>query len=122
VAHPRQRRFLIVLLAVAVGGLAVTLIGGDLLHNVLLVDAQQYRAIWPLAVVANLFVGPLLLRICADIPRSVAGAALVFALGLLITSGFIKAATVIAVPMVAIAGLLYPGKGPAQFPNMRDSA
>jgi len=107
VAQPRQRHFLIVLLAVALGGLAVTLIGGDFLHNVLLVDAQQYRAIWPLAVVANLFVGALFLRICVDIPRSVAGAALIFALSMLIISNFIRAAALVAIPMVAVAALTF---------------
>jgi hypothetical protein len=51
----RDRAILGTTLVVGLGGLATTFVGGDLLHNVLVVDAQTWRAIWLLAVVANAF-------------------------------------------------------------------
>ena len=111
VAEPHQRRFLVATLAVAVGGLVVTLLGDDLLHNVLIVDAQQYRATWLLAVVANLSVGALLLR--RGITSSLTGATLVLAAAMLIVATFMWVATfnwavyIIVTPILAFAGLAF---------------
>lgn len=104
VAEPRERRFFVAVLAVAIGGLVGTLVGGDLLHNVLVVDAQQYRATWLLAVVANLFVGPLLLRIRWSVMSWTTGVALTWAVGTLIATTFIWAGYYATLPMVAFAG------------------
>jgi len=106
VAEPRERRFLTAVFAVAFGGLVVTLIGGDLFRNVLIVDAQQYRATWLLALVANVFVGPLLLRIRWNITSSLTRAAMAFGVGMLVVTTFIGAGYFIAVPMLAVAGLV----------------
>jgi len=62
-AHPDVRRFLLSVLAVGVGGLAVSAFGGDVLRNVLIVDVQQWRSTWILAVVGHLFVPLTLFRI-----------------------------------------------------------
>jgi hypothetical protein len=83
----------------------MTFVGGDLLHNVLVVDAQQYRATWPLAVVANLFVATLLLRIRWSITSPLTRAALAFAVAMLILSRFIFVSAFVAAPAVAFAAL-----------------
>jgi hypothetical protein len=107
VARPRERFLFLVILLVAVGGLALTLIGGDLLHNVLLTDAQQYRATWLLAVVANLLVAPLLLNIRWRVTSPLIIVALVAAGVLLVVTQFIGAGGYFfATPAVASAGLL----------------
>ncbi len=103
---PNERPFLLAVVIVAIGGLGVTLVGGDLLHNVLVVDAQQYRATWVLAVVANLFIGPGFLRIRAKVPFSPAGLVLMIALGMLIVLRFIGP-SFIGAPLVAFAALVF---------------
>ena len=105
VAEPRGQRLFVVVLVVALGGLAGTLIGGDLLHNVLIVDAQQYRATWLLSIVANLFVRALLLRIRWDLMSGLTRIALVWAIGTLIATTFIWAGYFATIPMVALAGI-----------------
>jgi hypothetical protein len=105
VAEPRERRFLVMAFVVSLGGLAVTLVGGDLLHNVLVVDAQQYRATWPLAVGANLFVGPLLLRLRWTVLSPVTRAGLAWTIGTLVVTQFVVAGYFVTVPQLLIFGL-----------------
>ncbi len=105
VAEPRERRFLVMAFVVSLGGLAVTLVGGDFLHNVLVVDAQQYRATWPLAVGANLFVGPLLLRLRWTVLSPVTRAGLAWTIGTLVATQFIVAGYFVTVPQLLIFGL-----------------
>jgi hypothetical protein len=106
-AEARERPFLLAVLAVALGGLAVTFVGGDLLRNVLIVDAQQYRATWILAVMANVFVAPLLLRSRWNFCSSLTVVALACAGTLLIVTQFVGAqGYLLATPMAAIAGLV----------------
>ena len=107
VAEPRERKLLTAVLAVAVGGLALTLLGGDLLHNALIIDAQQYRATWLLAVAANLFMGPLLLRLRGSITSSVTSAALACAVGTLVVTTFLKGGYFVATPMILGAGFAF---------------
>ena len=105
VAEPRERQFFVVVLAVALGGLAVTLVGGDLLRNVLIVDAQQYRATWLLAVVANLFVGPLLLRVRWSALSGMTRVALALAVCTLVATTFLGGGYLVTTPMVMFAGI-----------------
>jgi hypothetical protein len=65
-SSPRERTFLRALSVVAVCGLTVTLIGGDVLRNVLIVNLQPWRAMWLATLVANIFVLPTFLRLSAD--------------------------------------------------------
>jgi hypothetical protein len=116
VADPRERRFLLVALAVAFGGIAVTWIGGDLLHNVLVVDIQQYRATWLLVLTANLFVGPLLLRMPKSIRTPLTRAALLWAVALLAMASFIVPAYVFATSMLVLGGLAYGAERVRQKP------
>src|SRR5581483_8898901 len=63
VAEAEERRFLIALLVVALGGLVISVIGGDVLHDVFIIDVQPWRAVWLLAEVAQLIAGLTLLRL-----------------------------------------------------------
>ena len=107
-AKPNERRFLFAVLVVSIGGFAVSLVGGDFLHNVLIVDTQTWRAAWLLAVVAHLFVGPALLRIKKHGQSTFTNAVflVVFALCLLALSGFIPQLCVVSAPMAVIAWLV----------------
>jgi hypothetical protein len=105
IAEPRERHFLVVALAVALGGVAVNWLGGDILRNVLIVDIQQYRATWLLALTANLFVGPLLLRMPKSITSAHTRAALLVAMMLLAMTSLIVPAYVVALSMLIVAGL-----------------
>jgi hypothetical protein len=61
IAGRLQRRVLLACLITGWGGILVSLIGGDWLHNVLIFDAQLWRCFWPAGVVGYFFV-PALLR------------------------------------------------------------
>ncbi len=104
-AEPDEQRFLGSVLTVGFGGLAVSLVGGDFLHNVLIVDIQAWRATWLPAVVTNLFVGTIILRIQRRGESSLADAPFVFALAiaLLTLSRFLGAVSIIATPMTVVA-------------------
>ena len=109
-ADSRQRRFLFMAIAVAGGGLLVTLIGGDVLRNVLVVDAQQYRATWLLAIMANLFIGPLLLRAYRNAGSAVFNINLTLAIGTLIITRFVPAGYLFTMPVVMLVGILQLGE------------
>jgi hypothetical protein len=85
--------------------MAISLIGGDWLHNVLVVDIQAWRSTWLLATVAHLFVGPLLFKIPNRGTRSLTAAPFLFALAitLLALSQFDRAIAFGADAMVFIA-------------------
>jgi hypothetical protein len=55
-AGPAHRRFLTATLVVGVGGLVLTFIGGDVLHNVFVVEIQPWRSMWLLQIVARICV------------------------------------------------------------------
>ena len=61
----RDRRFLAAVLAAGVGGLALTLIGADFAHNVLVVELQPWRAMWLLLVVVRIFIPVILFSLLA---------------------------------------------------------
>jgi len=63
IADTGSRRFLWAVFAVGLGGLAFSLVGGDWLRNVFVVDVQLWRSTWLVAVVAHLFIGPALFKI-----------------------------------------------------------
>jgi len=63
VTKSHVRRFLLEVFIVTIGGMLVTLIGGDLLHNVFIVDIQPWRATWLLSVVTYLLIAPVVFHI-----------------------------------------------------------
>jgi len=60
-----ERRFLGVALGVGLGGVAVTLLGGDLARNVLIVQLQPWRSMWLLTVIAQFYAVPTFIRLRA---------------------------------------------------------
>jgi hypothetical protein len=108
VAEPEERRFLSAAFVVALASLALSLIGGDVFHDVLIVDIQQWRATWLLSVVAHLFVGPILCRIKGRSGPSLANAGFLLAvtLGLLALSQFFPGMAIIAAPVMIVAWLV----------------
>src|SRR5262249_43890161 len=59
----RARRFLCIALVLGLGGLAATLLGGDLAHNVFILEIQPWRTLWLLTLAANISAGILLSRL-----------------------------------------------------------
>jgi hypothetical protein len=108
IAEPDERRFLGIVFAIGVGGLILSLIGGDFFRNVLLVDIQAWRATWLLTLVAHLFVAPILFRIQKRRESPLTDAATLFALaiGLLALSQFIGQVSLGAAIMMAVAGIV----------------
>lgn len=70
---PAHRRFLIATLLVGVGGLACTFLGGDLAHNVLVVQIQSWRSMWLLQLVSRIYTPLIFIAVIArtsfDSPR-----------------------------------------------------
>lgn len=61
-----QRRFIAAVLAAGIGGLLCTLIGGDMLRNVLVVELQPWRSMWLLLVVVRIFIPVTLFSLLAS--------------------------------------------------------
>jgi hypothetical protein len=105
-AEPRERRFLWTALIVGLGGIAATLLGGDLARNLLIVQLQPWRATWLLILVANLFALPIYVRLwhqgsTADLTRLPYLAAIAF----LLVAQFVRPVALIAAPMMVVAAL-----------------
>jgi hypothetical protein len=116
---PREERQIpVILLIIALGGIALSLVG-DLTHHVLLVDMQPWRATWLLSVVINLFVGPMLARIPWRPGSSgrLATSLIVLALGLLALSEFIPLLYVISAPTILVAWLVSACEDARQRPT-----
>lgn len=63
VASRAERRLLYAVAVVAAGGVAVTLLGGDLGRDVLIVNLQPWRTLWLLVLVGNAWAGAVILRL-----------------------------------------------------------
>jgi hypothetical protein len=103
-----ERRFLRATVVVTAGGLLCTLVGADLLRNVFIVNIQPWRVLWLLAIVANIFVLPVLLRTKAD--RSPDGrlilAGLILGVFLLALARFQAAIVVLAAFVLVVTSVL----------------
>ena len=55
-AGPDHRRFLTAALLVGVGGLVSAYLGGDIAHNVLLLEIQSWRSMWILQLVSRIYI------------------------------------------------------------------
>jgi hypothetical protein len=98
-AEPRERRFLLCAVIVGLGGMLVTYLGGDLAHDVLIVQIQPWRSLWLLALVANVYAVPSLARLSAR--GAIGGLALeglCFAGAQLVLAQFLPTNIVIAAP------------------------
>ena len=109
IAEPNERRFFGTVIAVGIGGLVFSLIGGDVFRNVLIVDIQTWRATWLLALVTHLFIGLIFFRIQRrGEPSSIINVAFLFALaiGLLALSQFFRPVILPATAMLVIAAIV----------------
>lgn len=59
-AGEQHRRFLAAILIVGVAGFACALLGGDILHNVFVIEVQPWRSLWLLQMVSRIYI-PLVL-------------------------------------------------------------
>jgi hypothetical protein len=106
-AQPQERRLLAAALIVAVGGIAVSLLGGDWLHDLFIAEIQPWRALWLLALIANLFALPSFLRLVTR--RSEVGLAVesfAVALILLFASHFAPPLIIAAAPLMIVVALV----------------
>ena len=105
-AQPAERLLLAVCLSTAIGGVAAAFVGGDLFHLKLVLDAQPWRALWLLSVMANIsFAGVLgqLWRRGPFTPDSPT-ALLALAALLLMLSRFLPQAVFAAAPLLIVGG------------------
>jgi len=103
-AEAKERRFLASALVIGIGGLASTLVGADVVHNVFITEIQPWRAMWLLTVIAYLSVVSLFVRLPGE-GDSAELTKLMFliALGSLLASRFFPAAICSATPMMFVA-------------------
>jgi hypothetical protein len=107
VARPEERRLIVTVFAVTSGALLVSFIGADVLRNVLIADAQLWRACEFLGVIANLYVAPMLWRIRGRErlffinPRAL----LLTSLGLLALSNFVMGICMMSGPIAVVAAI-----------------
>ncbi len=99
------RRLLLAVLLAGLGGIAVTVVGGDLLHNVLIIQAQLYRSTWILHLFAYLAAGVLLVQLWRQRSNAPAITALMAA-GWVVTSFLFPVAGSIAAGLAAILAAL----------------
>ena len=105
-SKPNERRFFGSIFIVGVGGPILSLIGGDFLRNVLIVDIQAWRATWLLALVAHLFVAPMFSRVQRRGDPSFASATFLFTLGigLFALSRYFAPLSIVAAVIIVAAG------------------
>lgn len=81
VSVARERAVIAAVAMTAVVGVVATAIGGDLARNVLMVNLQPWRALWPMTMLANALLPVVILRLAARQPaRHIAIMALIVAL------------------------------------------
>lgn len=104
-ATPSERRVLVPVFVVGAGGILASLIGGDLLRNVLLFDIQTWRFMWLFTLVANLFAVKTVLRFVSARPvvSSPTPWLLVLALGLMVISKVFEMMMLGAVILLTLA-------------------
>jgi hypothetical protein len=98
-ASATRRQLLMISLLVAVAGFVLSYIGGDLFHDVLILDLQTWRAGWLVTVIAHIVIGPMVLSIPRRGASYVLTAKAMFnvALGFLALSGFFISLTLLTV-------------------------
>ena len=99
-----QRRLCVATLAVALAGLIVSLVGGDVLHIVLIVQTQPWRCLWLAAVIAVLLIPLIASRGWQLGPLGQLAVALVIIAWLSIDEPYTLASAPLAIAAAAAAG------------------
>jgi hypothetical protein len=94
------QKFARTVLAVMLVAFVLMFLGGDMVHDVLVVDVQPWRGVWLLAVAAYLAAGPALLSAAGPVLTRVFFG---FALAVTAVSGFILSLCLVSVPAVGIS-------------------
>jgi hypothetical protein len=107
IANPAERRLLLACLITGWGGIVVSLIGGDLLHNVLILDAQLWRSFWPAGIVSYFFLPAILRNTCWRGPVFFINAQFFWRLALiwLLITSFSNSLLLIAAPLAVLAAI-----------------
>jgi len=98
-----QRRFLAAVFAAGLGGLVCTFIGGDLAHNVLVVELQPWRSMWLVMVVVRIFVPVIFFCFLVKRAANPFGLACLLSIGLVLVSSITK---LVRLPFSADFGFL----------------
>ena len=106
-ADARGRRLLVAGLIVGLGGVVCTFVGGDLFRDVFVVEIQPWRAMWLIAVIANLYAVTAFLRLVREGDRlALVRLAFLSAAVPLVLSQFLFAFDFVSAPVLVItAGL-----------------
>ncbi|MCL4745317.1 MAG: hypothetical protein KJZ83_07875 [Burkholderiaceae bacterium] len=96
-----ERKLVRALTITVVVALLVNFVAADLLHNLLVLNLQFYRATWLLGVIANILAGALLPRLYAE--RDRVSAALLVGLALYALEHFFPLMIALALPQLALA-------------------
>ncbi|MDE1895484.1 MAG: hypothetical protein KGH91_00255 [Rhodospirillales bacterium] len=102
----QERLFLALAMIVAFLGILVTFIGGDLLHNILIVNIQACRALILLAAVTNLFLGKILISPDEDTPRGQSRFVLLLSIAALALSRFFVDYILFVLPLCSLGFVL----------------
>jgi hypothetical protein len=106
-AEGGERRLLFAALIVALGGIAVSFIGGDVLHDVFIAEIQPWRALWLLTLIANLFALASLLRLRERRAQiGFAADAFALALVLLFAAHFVPPLSIAVAPLTIVVALV----------------
>ncbi|WP_031598218.1 spermidine synthase family protein [Ferrovum myxofaciens] len=105
-AGNKERQFLKLASLIGVGGIVLSWLGGDLLKNVLILDAQLWRAMWMVSLISHLFIAQRLITLFHD-PRSYHARWLWMGAFLLtLLAGFHGGFYLLATPLMAVAFLV----------------
>jgi hypothetical protein len=103
-AEKQERRFLITVLVLGLGGVALTYIGGDLARNVFITEIQPWRFMWLLTLGANLCAARIALRgLQNPAGLNLVKVALVMACALLVSASFVRLMIFAATPLTIVA-------------------
>ncbi|WP_297484176.1 hypothetical protein [Ferrovum sp.] len=105
-AEHNERQFLKLASLIGVGGIILSFLGGDLLKNVLILDAQLWRAMWMVNLVSHLFVAQRLTLLSRDSYSYHARSLWMGAFLLTLLAGFHGGFYLLATPLVAMAFLV----------------
>lgn len=84
--EPRHRRFLTATFLVGAGGLVCTFLGGDIAHNLLVVQIQPWRSMWLLEIVSRIYIPLIFVAVLAKTSFDSFRWATLLALGLILAS------------------------------------
>ncbi|XXG31614.1 MAG: hypothetical protein WJ306_03240 [Ferrovum myxofaciens] len=105
-AGNKERQFLKLASLIGVGGIVLSWLGGDLLKNVLILDAQLWRAMWMVSLISHLFITKKLTNLSYASFEFSAGWLWLGGFFVTLLAGFHGGFYLLATPLVAVAFLV----------------